>query len=195
VSQERDRPDAITHADGSLTVLLSPYDPTWPARFAAVAAGLRDAIGAGPAIHHVGSTAVPGLAAKPRIDIQVSVPPGGDLDEVTALLAAGTALRVVADVGDGRKRLLVADEPVAVNVHVRWAGEFSQQAALLLRDYLRADAAAVARYRSVKDHLAARRWVSVDAYADAKGDVVWALLRAADGWAAATGWRAGPSDA
>jgi GrpB-like predicted nucleotidyltransferase (UPF0157 family) len=191
---DRDRPDVLAHDDGTLSVVLVPYDPTWPAAFARLAGPLRTAVGTGPQIHHVGSTAVPGLAAKPRIDVQVSLEPETGPGDVVAALV-GTGLTHVPDAGDRRKALLCADHPVAVNVHVRAAGEFSQQAALLLRDYLRADDAARARYRSAKERLAARAWVSVDAYADAKGDVVWALLRAADGWAAATGWRAADSDA
>lgn len=188
------RPDVIAHDDGTLSVVLVPYDPSWPARFADLAAGLRGRLPVDVGIHHVGSTAVPGLAAKPRIDVQVSVPAPLTLDAVAAGLTGvgGLASKPVGD--DRRKRLLVTHTPVAAHVHVRRAGELSGQAALLLRDFLRADDAARDRYRAVKERLAARRWVSVDAYADAKGDVVWSLLRAADSWAAASGWQAPPSD-
>lgn len=183
------RDDALEHEDGTVSVLLSPYDADWPARFAAVAGLLRAALGDLPAaVHHIGSTAVPGLLAKPRIDVQVEVE---DLDEGARRLAAVPGLVAVPGNDDRRKRFLRGED---VHVHVRQPGEFSGQAALLLRDFLRADDAARDRYAAVKERLAARPWVSVDAYADAKGDVVWSLLRSADAWAMAVGWRPPPSD-
>lgn len=183
------RDDALEHDDGSVSVVLSPYDPAWPARFAGLAAALRAGLGGLPAeVHHIGSTAVPGLLAKPRIDVQVGV---GDVDEAARRLAGVPGLVPVPGNDDRRKRFLRGDD---VNVHVRRAGEFSGQAALLLRDFLRSDDAARDRYAAVKERLAARAWVSVDAYADAKGGVVWSLLRSADAWAMAVGWRPPPSD-
>jgi GrpB-like predicted nucleotidyltransferase (UPF0157 family) len=80
-------------------------------------------------------------------------------------------------------------------VHVRRAGSFSEQWALLFRDYLRAHAEAAAEYAAVKQRLARRyrddRW----AYVDAKGPLLWAIIRRADAWAQAQGWLPGPSDA
>lgn len=187
----------LTLADGTLAVVVRPYDPSWPDAFAALATVLRTALVGRPAdLHHIGSTAVPGLAAKPRLDVQVSVPDLAAADQCLVLLAGGP-LGLARSPGntDRRKRFLSSSDPVPVNVHVRVRGEFSQQAALLLRDYLRADDAARDRYAGVKQRLAGRAWVSVDAYADAKGDVVWALLREADRWAAGIGWTPPPSDA
>lgn len=89
------------------------------------------------------------------------------------------------------KRRTSGDE---TNVHIRTSGEFSQQAALLFRDYLRDEASARRRYERVKRELAERDWDRVDDYADAKGDIVWQLLREADRWSW-HGWQPGDSDA
>lgn len=177
-------------------------DPTWPGQFAAVGALLRRACGAWAArIDHIGSTSVPGLAAKPLIDVQVSVARPDDLDDPDhparrRLEDEGFVL--VHDNDDRRKRFLrlrdSRDGRLDVNLHVRREGCVSEQQALLFRDYLRARPSARLRYEAEKRRLSRSDWVSVDAYADAKGDVVWAMLREADVWSW-SGWRPGPSDA
>lgn len=165
-----------------MRVELRPYDPAWAGRYAEVAAALGPALGGRlRRLEHIGSTAVPGLAAKPVIDVQAGVDalePAADL--CAAILALGYIWH--DDCPDRRKLLFSRAEPYRVNLHVRVAGEFSEQAALLLRDYLRASAGARRRYETTKRALAERDWPSVDAYADAKGDVIWALIREADGW-------------
>lgn len=195
-----------------MRVTLSDPDPTWPARFAAHAAELRDSLTHRigdrlVAIHHIGSTSVPGLVAKDVIDIQVLVRGGEDPFEPFGPLREGIEVhgyRLQQENWDRRKRFFhldAAESPDGatgrrlVNLHVRPRGEFSAQAALLLRDLLRSSSDARARYAATKRELAAREWETVEDYAIAKGDTVWALLRAADGWAATTGWRPDPSDA
>lgn len=168
-------------------VIIAEYDPAWPERFRAVAAELRAALGdRALRVEHVGSTSVPGLAAKPVVDVQVSV---ADLEPHEPLNAALELLGYTwhDDCPDARKWLYSRAEPYRVNLHVRVAGEFSEQAALLLRDYLRASTSARQRYEATKRALAQRDWPDVDAYADAKGDTIWALIREADRWA----WQAG----
>lgn len=201
---------------------IASYDPGWPAMFDAIGAGLRAVMEpvlgdrlAG--VHHIGSTSVPGLAAKPIIDVQVSIrgftpwtrtdlvapdepaerPSREYIGEDGALIDAieSTGLRWYGDwCLDYRKWLFGRRDDLAVNCHVRRDGCASQQQALLFRDYLRANAEARERYEGVKRELARRDWPSVDAYADAKGDCVWASLRAADSWSR-YGWRPGPTDA
>lgn len=189
-----------------MRVTLSDPDPTWPARFAAHGAELResltDRIGDRlAAIHHIGSTSVPGLVAKDVIDIQVLVRGADDPFEPFGPLREGIEVhgyRWAADNPDLRKRFFRLDDPDGrrrVNLHVRPDGEFSAQAALLLRDLLRSSHAARDLYASTKRRLAEREWPNVDAYAEAKGDTVWELLRRGDEWAMHTGWRPDPSDA
>lgn len=159
------------------------YQASWPGRFADVAAELRDVFGDLPdRIDHIGSTAVPGLAAKPVIDVQVSLPTLHDTARFEPSLVSRSFVLVRND--DRRKWFASRRAPdVAANVHLRRSGEFSQQAALLFRDYLRASGSARDRYQRAKRRLARRSWPSADDYAEAKGDVVWELLREADRWA------------
>ena len=195
-----------------MQIVLEPYDTGWPHRFAAFGADLRHSISDQSvdgvavrlvAIHHIGSTSVPGLSAKDVIDIQVTVahrPLIGDFEPFEPLREAIEVhgYRWSPDNPDRRKRFFSLDTPEgrrAVNLHVRGEGEFSQQAALLLRDYLREHEAARTTYETTKRELAERDWPTVDDYADAKGDTVWALLRQADEWAARTGWSTPPTDA
>lgn len=191
-----------------MRITLSEYDAEWPRRFAAYSADLRSTLTERigdrlDSIHHIGSTAVPSLAAKDVIDIQVSIS-GGD---PSAAFEPFEPLREAIEVHgyrwlehnpDRRKRMFVLDDRTGrrlVNLHVRPVDDFAAQAALLLRDVLRASESARCRYEATKRELATRDWPSVDDYAMAKGDTVWALLREADRWAAETGWRPDPSDA
>jgi GrpB-like predicted nucleotidyltransferase (UPF0157 family) len=77
---------------------------------------------------------------------------------------------------------------------VRRAGSFSEQWALLFRDYLRAHRAVAAEYAAVKRGLAIRLGDDRRAYSEAKGPFMWEIIRRADAWAQAQGWLPGPSD-
>jgi GrpB-like predicted nucleotidyltransferase (UPF0157 family) len=80
-------------------------------------------------------------------------------------------------------------------VHVRRAGSFGEQFALLFRDFLRHDAETARRYAEVKHRLAAAHPTDRAAYTDAKAPFSWATIQRADAWARDTGWHPGPSDA
>jgi len=91
----------------------------------------------------------------------------------------GAGFEWIPDNDDRRKRffrLVGVDDRRLANIHVRNLGEFSEQAALLFRDYLRATPEAMRSYEKTKRTLATRTWPTVDDYADAKGDCVWALI-------------------
>ncbi len=180
-----------------IAVELVPYDEQWPDIFASLARRLRTELGdLALRIDHVGSTAVAAIAAKPIIDVQVAVV---DLEPFAELRAAveRAGYRFWPDNDDHRKRYFVLEDGGRriSNLHLRRWAEFSAQAALLFRDYLRAVPGARRRYEDTKRRLAAEEWPTIDHYADAKGDTIWALLREADGWAQAAGWRPGPPDA
>lgn len=177
-------------------IVIAPHDPTWTQRFRELAADLRAALGpVALRIDHIGSTAVPGLAAKPVIDLQVSVAAlEPDSAYRPALERRGWVFRAAND--DRTKRYF--REPVGArrtHLHVRRAGSFSEQAALLLRDYLRATPARAAEYAALKHELAARHASSRVDYVDAKAPFIWETLRLADAWAQRSGWQPGPSDA
>lgn len=177
-----------------MRVEMSEHDPAWTRRFASVGAQLREVFGdSADRIDHIGSTSVPGLAAKPIIDVQVSLP---DLADVERFRDALADLSLELMVNEDRRKWYARRraDGAETNVHIRRTGEFSQQAALLFRDYLRAEHSARRRYERVKRELAQREWDRVDDYADAKGDIVWQLLREADRWGW-YGWESGAPDA
>jgi GrpB-like predicted nucleotidyltransferase (UPF0157 family) len=153
-------------------VEIVPYDPAWPAHFRRQAGRLRGALGERALlIEHAGSTSVPGLAAKPVIDVILAV--AGSADEpsyVPALEQAGFVLRI-REPGWFEHRLLKGADP-ETNVHVFSAGCPEIARMLLFRDRLRADDAARAEYENTKRELARRDWKYLQNYADAKSAVI-----------------------
>lgn len=172
-------------------VVVEP-DPAWPARFERERERILAALGAGAVrVDHVGSTAVPGLPAKPIVDIDLSVPDVEDEDAyLPALLAAGYELRV-REPGHRLVRTPARD----VHVHVCTTGSDWERSHLLFRDRLRHDAADRAAYAALKRELAARDWPSMNDYADAKGGLIGEITARAEAWAIATGWRVETSGA
>jgi GrpB-like predicted nucleotidyltransferase (UPF0157 family) len=156
-----------------VTVEVVPYDPAWPMLYEQhrlrVAAALG---GAASRIEHIGSTAVPGLIAKPIIDVLVSVADPEDEDAfLPALARAGYDLRV-REPGHRMFRPIAAD----ANIHVWRAGDEEERRYLLLRDHLRTCAEDRTLYADAKRELAARTWRSVDHYAVAKTQVIEHIL-------------------
>jgi GrpB-like predicted nucleotidyltransferase (UPF0157 family) len=172
------------------------YDPAWPVLFAELGPTLRAALGVvAPRIDHIGSTAVPGLAAKPVIDVQISVAAFEPIEAFKdPLEQLGYVYR--ADNPERTKRYFrEAPGHRRTHLHVRRAGSFSQQVPLLLRDYLRGHADAAAEFAAVKRRLAGQFPGDGAGYTDAKAPCVWDILRRADEWAQRQGWEPGPSDA
>jgi GrpB-like predicted nucleotidyltransferase (UPF0157 family) len=186
---------------------IVPYDPAWPAQFKIVAAPMREALGdLALRIDHIGSTAVPGLAAKDRIDVQVTVRTL-DTGAISTRLATlgyehreaiiGDHVPPGADDDPEQWRKLYFRPPPGqrgTNLHVRQAGRANQRYALLFRDYLRADAGAAQAYRQVKEALARLHPDDIGAYLAVKDPVCDIIIRAAERWAAEAGYQQGPSD-
>jgi GrpB-like predicted nucleotidyltransferase (UPF0157 family) len=174
-------------SDRSDPIAVVQYDVQWPARFAAWRALIAEHLGpTARRIEHVGSTAVPGLAAKPTVDIQVSV---GDMaDEkcyVPALEEAGLQLRSRDDLH--RYFRPFPGRPRDVHVHVCDLGSAWEREHLLFRDYLRVHDDARDAYARAK-RAAALVWNDDGwGYTDAKSDIILAILAAAEEWAAAAG--------
>lgn len=166
-------------------VEIVPYDPAWPVRFVGwrdTLAGALDSIA--PRIEHVGSTSVPGLAAKPVIDIQVSVENLADESTyVTAIESVGVQLRSRDD--EHRFFRPFAGRPRDVHIHVCPGGSQWERRHLLFRDYLRADPTARESYTMAKAELASRWRDDRIAYADAKTEIIEQLLVQAEAWARA----------
>ncbi len=152
-----------------VTIEIADYDPGWPARFVAERDRIAGALGARALrVEHIGSTAVPGLAAKPIVDVLVELAdPGDEAAYVTQLEAAGYELRVREP--DHRMFRTPARD---VHVHVWPEGSTEARAYLLLRDRLRADARDRELYAQAKRALARRRWPDMNHYAEAKSAVI-----------------------
>ena len=177
-------------------IIIVPYDTAWPGRFQQLAMDLRAALGdIALRIDHIGSTAVPGLAAKPVIDIQIMVAAFEPFEPIREPLA-GLGYRWRADNPDLTKRYFrEAPGTPRTHVHVRRHGSWSAQFALLFRDYLRSNQEAATHYAAVKARLASEFREDRQAYTQGKGPIIWALMMEADAWSQGSGWQPGPSDA
>jgi GrpB-like predicted nucleotidyltransferase (UPF0157 family) len=153
-------------------ITLAEYDSGWPALFAREADRIRAVLGdVALRVEHVGSTSVPGLAAKPIIDILLAVPDSADEPSyVPALEAAGYVLRI-REPGWFEHRLFKGPD-TNINLHVFSAGASEIDRMLRFRDWLRVTDADRDYYERVKRELAQRTWRHVQHYADAKTTVV-----------------------
>ncbi len=158
------------------TVLIVDYDPDWPRQFAVEAAKIRAALGERALLlEHVGSTSTPGLAAKPILDVLLVVADSADEPSyVPDLEQAGYVLRT-REPEWFEHRVLKGVEP-AVNLHVFSPGCPETERMLLMRDWLRTHDDDRALYEKTKRELAQRTWKYVQNYADAKTEVVEAIL-------------------
>src|SRR5215471_8418404 len=153
-------------------IVIVDYNPLWPEKFQKHAEILSQALGTKAlSIEHVGSTSVPGLAAKPIIDIIVQVDNSGDEPAyLPALLAAGYVLRVCEP--DWHQHRMVRTPELDVHIHVFSTGCIEVTRQLAFRNHLRRNAEDRLLYQSTKRRLAKEDWPDMDAYARAKAEVV-----------------------
>ena len=177
-------------------IIIAPYDPEWPDLFSALGGQLRAALGrVALRIDHIGSTSVPGLAAKPIIDVQISVAALDPVDPFRLPLEGLGLVFRAANPERTKRYFREAPGTRRTHIHVRRAGSFSEQFALLFRDYLRAHGEDALRYAELKRQLAEQYQADLHGYTDAKDPFIWEVMRRADGWAQAIGWAPGASDA
>lgn len=170
-----------TRSEGGERVVVVDYDPDWPALFAEEAALIRTACGGGlEAIEHIGSTAVPGLAAKPIIDIMAGV---RHIAAAAGLIAAMESLgyESLGPYGIEGRLYFRRGEPRSHHVHMVEMGSDFWRRHLMFRDHLRAHADAAAAYALLKRRLADRFGADREAYTNAKTPFIEASLRVA-GW-------------
>jgi len=185
----------------SRPVLVTPYQSQWVSDFTQIAGRIRDVVNdAAIRIDHIGSTAVPGLAAKDVIDIQITVADLERADSLTRSLIAvgfrqGTAFEYDEFHGkpetDVELRKLYMREPVGerrAHIHIRELGRFNQQYALLFRDYLRASKVVREEYESLKQRAAQLFPDSIDGYLYLKEPVFHIIYEAASLWAEKVRW-------
>jgi GrpB-like predicted nucleotidyltransferase (UPF0157 family) len=179
------------------------YTGEWPGRAASLIATLRDQLGARAArIEHIGSTAIPGMAAKDVLDLQVTVTSLDDAAREFDRPLGALGFRrtpyerdhVPAGWHDDQqrwvKRLWTRREHPSgdVNLHVRLAGSPNERLALLFRDWFRAHPEAIPAYARFKRELAAAV-PDIATYSDIKDPVVDLVITTAGTWATATGWQ------
>lgn len=185
-------------------VKIVDYKETWATEFKVFASQLKNAIGEDAvAIHHIGSTSVPNLAAKDIIDIQITVQ-DFELGFTSDLEAMGLVFRediIWDDVPHGmdldssqvEKRYFQNKQP-RMNIHVRIENYWNQRYALLFRDYLRTHPLATHAYEEVKRQLACYFPEDIDAYYDIKTPVFNTIMSGAFEWAEFTNWQMPESD-
>ena len=181
-------------------MVVLEHDSDWAVRAGVLTGRLRSALGpTALRVEHIGSTAIPGMAAKPVLDVQVGV---ADLDEADRAFA-----RPLAELGfeqlpfhQDHVPAGSADDPARwakrfwsrraggdVNLHVRLLGSPNERLALLFRDWFRAHPEAVPGYAAFKRVLAEHA-ADIGVYSDVKDPVVDLVVAVAESWAAATGW-------
>lgn len=169
--------DALIGGRERRRIEIVDYDPHWPDAYEQHRARVAAALGGrARRIEHIGSTAVPGLAAKPIVDVLVTV---GDADEegltVPALTAAGYELRV-REPGHRVFRTPERD----VHVHIWSEGHPDVARQIAFRDRLRESSGDRRAYERLKRDLARREWSDMDEYADAKGPFIESVLARVD---------------
>lgn len=185
-----------TPPDPQGPIVIVPADPRWADEFRTVGQELRDALGAtARRIDHVGSTSVRGLAAKPIVDVQVSVETLEPLAPILDPLTRRGYVFHPANSDRTKRFFLGPPGRFPVHLHVRRVGSFDEQLNLLFRDYLRAHPDASQEYARAKWALAERFRDDREGYVLAKQPTVWQLLLRAHTWAQETAWAPGPTDA
>jgi len=189
-------------------IIIVAYDTSWPEAFISVAQPLRTALGElALRIDHIGSTSVPGLAAKDVIDVQVTVKDFSSAPQLLSALGSLGYTLIPHITSDHLPPLYQGPEtdweklmfrPPAnqrpTHLHVRALGRPNQRYPLLFRDYLRAHPVASAAYAQIKTSLSQRHPDDVDFYYDIKDPLCDIVIDAAEDWAQAIGWQMGSSD-
>ncbi len=181
------------------------YKNSWPSEFKVIGSTLRKGLGSlAVRIDHIGSTSVPGLAAKDIIDIQISV--ASLSEEVNRLMSAMGYARTEINrdhrpaqaAGEDMEwdKWLFRSPPLQrrTHTHMRVMGHLNQRYPLLFRDYLRTHPATAEAYAELKRRLA-QNLADPETYPDVKDPAVDLIYLAAEEWAAAVEWEPGESDA
>jgi GrpB-like predicted nucleotidyltransferase (UPF0157 family) len=176
-------------------IIVVPYDPAWHDLFVVTAQPMREVLGnVAIRIDHIGSTAIHGIAAKPVIDILISVASLEPFDTIQKPLASlGYVWQ--ADNPDMTKRFF--REPPGTrrtHIHVQKHGSWGQQFVLLFRDYLRSNEDERNRYEAVKQELADKFRDDRPKYIEGKSPIIWEIMVRASQWVQDTGWEASSSD-
>jgi GrpB-like predicted nucleotidyltransferase (UPF0157 family) len=187
-------------------IAILEYQSRWPTEFDTLGTAVRDALGPlAVRVDHIGSTSVPGLAAKDIIDIQVTV---AALESPVEAVLESVGYTRIKRLAHDHVPLGATESPEnwekwffnsgpdrrRVNLHVRVAGRANQRYPVLFRDYLRSNKSAAEAYALVKLALARYHADNVEAYYDVKDPVCDIIMAGAELWATRVAWQQGPSD-
>jgi len=163
--------------DEGVRIHLLPHDPAWTRRFCRERDRIACTLGRrARRIEHIGSTAVPGLAAKPIVDVLLTV---DDIDDEPSWLPPLEAAGYQLHITEPGHRLLRRPTDDGVNLHVWAEGRDEPRDHLFFRDQLRCSARLRRAYEELKRELAEHPWPTVDHYADAKGPFIASVLASA----------------
>lgn len=157
-------------------VHLAPYDPSWPDLFRSEAERLRTALPVENVIEHIGSTAVPGLVAKPIIDIMVGIDPHHDLEDVRSVIGS-LGYEDLGEAGVPGRVYFRKRSATAFNAHLTSLNGPIWCTNLAFRDYLRTNPEAAHEYAEAKTSAVESGAGTLLAYSDRKGEMILRLLR------------------
>lgn len=177
-------------------IIVVPYDDRWKAEFQRTGSILREALGSTAIrIDHIGSTSIVGLDAKPIIDIQISVESLEPMSYRSQLESLGYVYRV--DNPDKTKRYFRESACMKrTHIHVRELGSWSEQFALLFRDFLREHEEYCSLYVQEK-YLLMNRYKQAHErhlYVEGKDPIIWKIMNEASRWSQKVGWKPGETD-
>jgi GrpB-like predicted nucleotidyltransferase (UPF0157 family) len=176
-------------------IIIAPYDKQWPIQFQEINQRLQSALGnVALRIDHIGSTSVPNLDAKPIIDIQISVTSLEPI-ETYKIPLEHIGLIYRKDNPDLTKRYFREKRgEKRVHIHVRKAGSWSEQFALLFRDYLRTHPRECQLYAYEKYRLMNKYQDDRVKYAEGKGPIIYEIIQRANDWSQRVGWDSKSTD-
>jgi GrpB-like predicted nucleotidyltransferase (UPF0157 family) len=173
-------PGDVIKARSTRAIVVVDYDPKWPEIFEQLRSAIWPSVkGVATAVEHVGSTSVPGLAAKPIIDISVVVPAESDVPAgIERLSSLGYVHRGNLGVA-GREAFTSPSASPAHHLYLCPSDSLALANHLAVRDYLRAHPDVAGEYGRLKKELAARFAEDIDGYVDGKTDRIVRILKAA----------------
>jgi len=162
-------------------IIIEDYDPHWPQHFDAIRSRIAPVLGTlAAAIEHIGSTAVPGLPAKPIIDLDILLKSPADLPAVISKLQAfGYEHQGTLGV-PGREAFRAPAHDVPHHLYVCVPGSLEYSRHIAFRDYLRSHPRDAEAYSSLKHNLSGRFSIDRDAYTQAKTEFIERILRLAN---------------
>ncbi|AJY76202.1 GrpB family protein [Paenibacillus beijingensis] len=176
-------------------VIIEPYNEEWPAIFFELGKRIKEAIGDHAIrVDHIGSTAVPGLAAKPVIDVQISIRDINHFDLVKDGLET-IGFRYIQDNPDRTKRYFREQPGMRrTHIHVREHGSWAEQFNLLFRDYLRTHEKEREEYADLKKKLSLIFRNQREQYVEGKTELIWNIMMKASKWSQEIGWKPDKAD-